>query len=140
MKYLLIALILVSCGKKDNLDFYEVEKKDFDHLINDSKKRTTSKPHDLDFAKTKTILNRDYPIEIALYDDGKWFYDLPNLDKGSGTWKYTEGRLELFAERDLFDMHIDVVVLEEDGKIIGIDFVDRHGRQVLPVEKINATK
>lgn len=125
----------MSCGPKKDFEFYATDKKDFDHMIN--KQSAPAKP---DMGKLKTILNRDYPIEIALFEDGKWYYDLPNLDDGFGTWKYEDGAIKLYAERDLFDMEIDVVALKESAKELGIMFVDRYGLQTMKAEKINSNK
>ena len=85
----------------------------------------------------KTLLNRDYPIEIAIYSDGQWYYDLPNLDTGKGTWSLENGRIKLFAKQRLFDMHIDVVAIEENAKNVVIKFRDRFGPRILNTEKIN---
>ena len=137
MKYLVfsLTLLLIGCGSKSDVKTFELNKNDYQNIIN--KTATPDKP---DLAQYKTITNADYPIEIAIFEDGKWYYDLPNLDTGFGTWKYTEGALKLFAQRALFDMHINVVGLDEGAEILGIDFSDRHGRRVIPVEKILPSK
>lgn len=137
MKILIISLslLLFGCGSKSDLKTYKITKNDYQDVINQS-----SMPSRPDLSKLKTIINRDYPIEIAIFNDGRWYYDLPNLDTGFGTWKFTEGAIKLHASRDLFDMHINVVGLEEGARILGIDFSDRHGRRVIPVEKILPNK
>lgn len=127
--------ILTACGankEQSNLQFYEVKKSHFDHLVNQK-----DMPKDPNVNSDITILNRDYPIEIALYKNKKWYYDLPNLGEGEGTWEYENGVLKLFAKRSLFDMHIDVVATEELAKSVAVKFSDRFGKQVLKVEKIN---
>lgn len=139
-KLILPAALLVlftSCmnQKPTDVTFYNVERSDFDHIMNTKKK--TTKNQKIDLADYKTILNRDYPIEIALFDDGTWHYDLPNLEEGSGTWKFEAGNIRLFAERPLFDIHINVVATAEKAAKIAIEFSDRHGYNVLPTEKIN---
>jgi len=131
------ALCLVtSCNPtgedKSELKLFEVKASDFNQIINDK-----PLPRDPNINQDKTILNRDYPIEIAIYNDGKWYYDLPNLDTGTGTWKYQDGKIKLFAKRALFDMHIDVVATQEGAKAVAIKFADRFGPKVLNVEKIN---
>ena len=69
MRILILMLLFISCVERQELEFFKVEKQDFDRIIN--KSRTPSQP---DLAEAKTIINRDYPIEIALYEDGKWYY------------------------------------------------------------------
>ena len=133
---IIAATTLLGCNPsgddKSELTLFEVQASDFDQVINDK-----SLPLVPDLTADKTILNRDYPIEIAIYNDGKWFYDLPNLDTGTGTWEYKNGKIELFAERDLFDMYIDVVATKEGGAEMAIKFADRFGPKTLKVEKIN---
>ena len=133
-----LLLLITSCNPlssddKSELKLYEVQASDFDQVIN--AKPLPSHP---DLTSDKTLLNRDYPIEVAIYNDGKWYYDLPNLDTGTGTWKYENGKIKLYAERDLFDMHIDIVATEEHGATMAIKFSDRFGPKVLDMEKINA--
>jgi hypothetical protein len=143
MKYLLILLplFLLSCNpssltgsseEKTPLKFFLVEQKDLNHLINEK-----ALPANPNLNSDKTLLNRDYPIEVALYNDGKWYYDLPNLDSGTGTWKYEGGMIKLYAERILFDMYIEVVAIEKGAEKVALKFTDRFGPRSLPSEKVN---
>lgn len=133
---LFLLVVLYSCGgNNSDLETFEINPNDYRSIINN--KKAPAKP---DLANLKTIINRDYPIEIAIFEDGRWYYDLPNLDTGFGTWEFSQGAIKLFARRSLFDMNINVVGLDEGAKILGIDFSDRFGRRVIPVEKIQPTK
>lgn len=134
-KLMFLLLIIIGCGDKGKLDFVELEREDFQPIINE-----TSAPTKPDLAEVKTILNRDYPIEIALFEDGKFYYDLPNLDDGFGTWKFESGKLVLHAKRDLFDMDIDVLSLNDDATDLGLHFIDRFGFRTIKVEQIQPTK
>lgn len=141
MKILLlsaIVLLFVSCEpqKPTDVKFYQVEQADFDHIIN-KKDHKTVKSGKIDLANYKTLLNRDYPIEVAIFDDGTWYYDLPNLDTGSGTWKFVAGNIRLHANRPLFDININVVATAEKAAKISVEFSDRHGYNLLSAEKIN---
>ncbi len=135
--FILALILFPSCnpisGDKTELKLFEVKSSDFDQIIN-----SKPLPSDPNLNEDKTILNRDYPIEIAIYNDGKWYYDLPNLDTGTGTWKFENGKIKLYAERDLFDMYIDVVATEEGAKAMAIKFSDRFGPKVLKVETVNS--
>lgn len=84
-----------------------------------------------------TISNDDYPIELALYSDGKFYYMLENLGDGNGTWTFKNGKVRLYAERRLFDMHILIKALEEEAAKVGIEFADRFGPQFLDMENKN---
>lgn len=132
MKYLVILLILISCGQNGSKDSVKVGEKSFAHLVNQKKM-----PNDPNLNSEITILNRDYPIEIALYEDHKWFYDLPNLGTGTGEWKFEDGKLKLFAKRTLFNINIDVFAKDLDAKNINIQFFDRFGFESLNMEKTN---
>lgn len=139
MKRILLMITLVSiassCGlnkEKSQLSYFKVEANDFTKYIN--QKPMPSEPN---LSEDKAIINNDYPFEIALYSDGRWFYNLPNLDTGSGTWKFENGELKLFASRTLFDMKIDIKALEEEAARVALKFSDRFGPQVLKMENVN---
>ena len=130
---LTLLISLLSCGqKKSDIEFFDVKEEDFSHLINNQRQ-----PSSPDLGALKTIQNRDYPIEIALFNDGTWYYDLPNLDTGRGTWKYEDHKIKLHAKRILFDMDISIISLKENAKEVGIRFTDRFGPQLLKTEKVN---
>lgn len=136
MKYLLISfltLCFISCGHQTKNPVIPVEESAFNQYINQK-----SLPKDPNINQEITILNRDYPIEIILYKDHKWFYDLPNLGKGKGTWEYKDGKIVLFAKRSLFNLNIDILATTNDAKEVAIQFVDRFGFQSLKMEKTNS--
>jgi len=129
----ILMFVLVGCGKsKNDITVYSADKKDFSYIVNQS-----VMPEKPDLANHKTLLNRDYPIEIALFENGDFYYDLPNLGDGKGKWKFIKGRIELKAKRSLFDMEISLHAIEENAKDIGLEFFDRFGRNLISVEKIN---
>ncbi len=132
----LLFFVCISCQEitqtPSDLKFYPIKKESFSQYIND--KKMPSKPN---LNEDKYIINRDYPIEISLYNNGTWYYNLDNLGEGKGTWVYKNGRLELFAQRDLFDMYIDIQAIKEDASEIIIQFSDRFGPRTLKVEKRN---
>jgi len=123
--------IFCSCNQSE-LQSFDITEDSFKHLIND--KNMPSEPN---LNRDKTILNRDYPIEVALYKDGQWFYDLPNLGSGSGTWVYEDTQLVLHAERKIFDMNIKIYATKEEAQKVSMKFFDRHGFKSLELEKIN---
>lgn len=134
---LTLAAVLSGCKgvdqeEKSELQFFQVDSSVASTVINNK-----GLPRNPDLSSDKTLINRDYPIEVALYKDGRWFYDLPNLDTGVGTWKMENGMIKLFAKRRLFDMHIDVVATKEKGEKWALKFRDRFGPQILSTEKIN---
>ncbi len=132
MRFLILVFLLSCGGSSSKYTYFPAEQKDFEKFINP--KPQPAKPN---LAADVTLLNRDYPIEIAIYQDNTWYYDLPNLDTGKGTWTHEDGKIVLKAERDLFNMKIDVVAIEEKAEDIVIEFIDRYGQEILTVEKKN---
>ena len=133
---IILGLFLTSCGIKNDgpgkLKFFEVTQEHFNPYINE--KAAPEKP---DLNLDKVIVNDEYPFEIALYKDKKWFYHLKNLGDGFGSWKFENGRIILYAERIIFDMYVEVVALSEEAKDIAIRFADRKGPRELLMKKIN---
>ena len=131
LSLIVILFILVACGKGEH-KFVKVTEKNFSQIVN--QKKLTTEPN---LSVDKSIINTEYPIEIALYEDHKFYYDLPNLGDGTGTWSYEDGHLTLIAARDIFDMKIDVHSMDEMAQEISIRFIDRFGPNVLKMRKTN---
>lgn len=126
-------ILLTSCGGgKKEPSFYPASESSFQNIVND--KNMEAQPN---LTLDKSIVNNDYPIEIAFYKDNKFYYNLPNLGDGSGTWEFKNGLLALKAKRPIFDMYIEVHSVDEAAKNFALEFLDRHGRNVLVVEKQN---
>ena len=133
--FILFSLALVSCGGRSSssdLVFYEVSNDSFSQLVNQS-----AMPSSPNLKTDKTISNDDYPIELALYSDGKFYYNLATLGDGNGTWTQESGYIKLYAERSLFDMYIEIKALDESANNFGITFIDRFGPQAIKVQKDN---
>lgn len=133
----LLALSFISCGDgpggdKEAVSFFTVPAAAYTPFVNQK-----GLPKDVDLTSDITFLNRDYPIEIALYKNGEFFYDLPNLGTGRGTYKYEDGKIHLFAKRTLFNMNIEVIASNEEASEFVLRFRDRFGVRVLPTEKMN---
>lgn len=123
-------LLAVSCGGKKGEKFYPAKEESFSKFVNEK-----AMPRDPNLSIDKSIINRDYPIQLALYNDGKFYYDLPNLDDGSGTWSFDGGQIVLKSTHRLFNMRIDIRALDTEATNVGISFIDRHGPQTLRMEK-----
>lgn len=134
MKLILLMLLLtiVSCGKQGSAKLYRVDDAAMVKFVN-QKSMPTSPNLTLD----KSIVNNSYPIEIALYNDGQFYYDLPNLGDGRGTWKNENGKIELKAKRSLFDMYIKVQASDESAQSLSIQFTDRFGPNTLKMMNVN---
>ena len=117
---------------KSDVVFFTTKNEDFAKYINQK-----AAPLEPNLTLDKSIINNDYPIEIALYSDNKWYYNLPTLGDGFGTWSYDNGMIKLHAERILFDMHIDIKATNEAANAVAIEFADRFGPRVLKMENQN---
>ncbi|MCO4794935.1 MAG: hypothetical protein KC493_14555, partial [Bacteriovoracaceae bacterium] len=130
------SILFCSCIPKEHtkseVTFFKTNQKDFNSYIN--QKIAPSSPN---LSLDKSIINNDYPIEIALYNDKKWYYNLPNLGEGFGTWVYKDGLIKLFAERKLFDMHIEIKAIKKGAESVAIEFSDRFGPQFLKMDNTN---
>lgn len=90
-----------------------------------------------DFNSDITVVNNDYPITLAIYKDKKFYYDLPNLQEGSGTWEWKDGKIELRAKLPIFDMYIEVYGSDANFTATKIQFKDRFGSETLKMESTN---
>lgn len=132
LSLLILGLIITACGKKDPTKFVTADQASFSKYIN--LKNIEASPNlNLD----KAIVNNDYPIEIALYQDQNFYYNLPNLGDGQGTWNYENGHIVLKAKRKIFDMRIDVHAIDQAAQNLAIEFTDRFGPNVLKVSSEN---
>ncbi|WP_408095909.1 hypothetical protein ACJVC5_12775 [Peredibacter sp. HCB2-198] len=135
MKYLMLiplTLLITSCGKQSKTKLYKVEESALTKSVNQK-----SLPQDPNLTLDKSIVNNSYPIEIALYEDNRFYYNLPNLGDGKGTWKLNNGVIELKAKRTLFDMYIEVQGSDEASQNLTIQFIDRFGPNTLKMMNVN---
>lgn len=138
MKYVLAMLVsfsLIGCvpdKETSDLAYYEVEASAYQKFVNN-----TPMPSEPDLTSDKSIVNNDYPIEVALYNDGKFYYNLPTLGDGTGSWTQDGGKLKLFSSRMLFDMHIDIYAADPKANQVILKFRDRHGPQIVKMENEN---
>ncbi len=123
---------LLSCGKQDSTKIFPVTEEAVSKIVNQK-----SMPGDPNLTLDKSIVNNSYPIQLALYQDGQFYYELPNLGNGKGTWKKSGGKIELKAKRTLFDMHIDIQANDEEAQNLSIQFIDRFGPNTLTMTHIN---
>lgn len=120
---------MLSCvpdKQTSTLSYFEVDQAAYQKYVNEK-----SMPADPDLAVDKSIVNSEYPIELALYQDGKFYYNLANLGDGTGSWTMDGGKIKLFSSRTLFDMYIDIFAADQAASKLIIKFRDRHGPQVL---------
>jgi hypothetical protein len=130
----LVLLSISSCtGKSASADLYAAkEPQEFSKFIN-----AKQMPANPNLTVDKAFINNDYPIEIALYQEHRFFYNLPNLGSGTGRWKYNDGKIELRAKRKIFDMYIEVYGADQNIQELAIQFSDRFGAKTIKMENQN---
>lgn len=129
IRLLLSLFMLLSCGREATKPQFKVVESAFSKSLN-----TMPMPTDVDLTQVKKLVNNDYPIEVALFKDNQWFYNLPNLGSGKGTYHYKDGVLKLFASRDLFDIYMEVRAADEQGSAFRLSFSDRFSYKLLETE------
>ena len=125
-KLLVVLLFVISCGKPDPAIFFEKDMTHYQQLINptDIKSNIPASDKTLYYEKSS---QHDFDMELTLYNDNKFSYNMPTLGEGTGSWKYEKGHLNLFATRPLFDMHMRIDSLDKNGHEVGVSFTDRFG-------------
>lgn len=131
--FILIGLTLFSCGSEQSeKESFAVDSALFSPYINEMPMPEQPNP-----ATDKLIVNESYPIKIALYEDNTFYYDLPNLGDGKGTYSIVDGKIALSAERTLFVMYIEMKASDELAENVHIVFRDRFGLQTLDMKNEN---
>ncbi len=139
MVFFTFLLLFTSCientGNQQNSTRQILPITSFEHLIN---QKDLLKKEDVNFNADHSLLNQDYPMEFWLYQNNKYFYDLPNLGEGIGDWSFENGILKLENGHHIkaIDLTIDMQYsiyysLENEARI---EFSDRFGMKNIELE------
>lgn len=125
-------LLLMACGGKSE-SLKKIEPSAVSYYVN------AKDSSDVNTSIDKMIVNNDYPIELALYQDKKFYYNLPNLGDGHGSWEYVDGKIVLKAKRQILNINVDMIieVRAKDRQILAIQFNDRRGPHTLTMMNVN---
>ena len=120
----LLGLAMMSCRNtyesKRPYQIYPQEQKFFSSVINESESSSIQLSED------------NYPISVKLMKDGRFYYNLPRLGDGWGRWKHRDGYIDLYAERTLFVMQMQIHALDPNNpKNLALEFSDRFGPKYL---------
>ena len=132
LSFILLGLCIFGCAENYNLmefkrepSFFEVYKNPHAELNQAAEK----------IESIKLLQTSDqYPIRLAIYDDGQFYYQVDQLGNGTGTWKYEDGGLKLTTRRKIFDMNFYVTAVSAEGDKLVVKFFDRHGYNEYPLE------
>lgn len=125
---LLCLVVLISCGKGKSVKLHDLKQESLSTFVNEKNLNPEIQPN---LTLDKAVVNNDYPITIALYKDNQFYYDLPNLSDGHGTWSYENGKIVLKAKQKFFDMYIEMFAGDEGSQTLAIQFTDRFGSNKL---------
>lgn len=73
------------------------------------------------------LTSEEYPIRLALYENGQFYYQVDELGTGTGRWFFEDGGLRLNAKRKVFDMNFYLTAAEAEGNDLLVKFYDRRG-------------
>lgn len=137
MLFIISMLSLFSCGgSKEKVKMYELKQEALTSFVNPQNLSGTPNP-----GTERFIVNNDYPIELALYSDKRFYYNLPNLGDGDGTWNYDNGKIVMKAKRSILGMDVDMVIemkaADSNGESLAIHFMDRHGPNTMKMMNVN---
>ena len=123
--------------KKGELIFLETPRESLKPTINKRNFKGS-----VDYNEDILLINNDYPIEIRLYQNKKFYFNLPNLGEGEGAWEYDGGKIKLMAEYHVeaidftIDMNYFIGLIDKKGSL-AINFTDRFGPKILKLDKVN---
>lgn len=118
-------LFLVGCSGDYKMVQYQRDEKFFDNYKNSASEidQAATKIESIKLLQT----GDEFPIRVALYDNGKFYYQVDELGTGIGDWEFYDGGLKLTTRRKIFDMNFYVTAAGTDGDDVVIKFFDRHG-------------
>jgi hypothetical protein len=102
-------------------------------MINGSENfdQAETKLDELKLITSNKASNQKYTMRMALFDNGKFYYQVENLGNGIGQWKYKDGYVNLYAPRAMFDIDINLFAAEATGEALSMQFLDRFGHNAV---------
>lgn len=122
---ILTCVFMMGCSQTYNMVQYQRDETFFTTYQNPSAELSQAE------AKIESIkllqTSEEFPIRLAIYDNGKFYYQVDELGTGIGDWKFEDGGLKLTTRRKIFDMNFYVTAAAVDGNELVVKFFDRHG-------------
>lgn len=148
---LLSLLTIISCGGDFDYGNFPRDKSHYDKIINDKSisesktflqtKKVTSNTNP-DLKEDIYLENSSFGIKVALYKNGKFYYQLADLGMkgdGYGNWNFRDGIfiIDTNGKRSLFDVILHIFSADPEAKTYKVRFRDRFGWQVLKLNVVN---
>lgn len=118
-------MFLGACAEDAKLISFERDPEFFSPYLNSKDQFSDAKERLGDLKILQT--GEEYPMRFALFQDGRFYYQIDKLGDGVGRWKFHSGGIEMTAVRPIFDMHLYVSAAEPTGEKTLVRFIDRHG-------------
>jgi hypothetical protein len=135
---LLVVPFLFSCGKKASVKLFHASEENYSKFINTRISPSGERPN---ISGDKNFINHQYPVELALYSDHKFYYNLPNLGDGYGNWNYEDGKIVMKTKRNILGKNItmtyEIQANDESAENVSVQFTDRWGAQSFRLKKNN---
>lgn len=129
---LIVAGCVVSCSPISEMTAHKRESAFYSRFVNTGE---DMKDVEQNLDRVKLLqTGPQYPMRMALFPEGKFYYQVDNLGDGEGRWDIKDGVLRMRAIRPLFDMHLFVSGEKAAGDEAIIRFIDRHGFNSLRLE------
>jgi hypothetical protein len=135
---ILVLPLLFSCGKKAEVKLFDAPEASYQRFVNPTTAPTGDNP---DISGHRNLVNDQYPVQVSLYSDKTFYYDLPNLGDGHGTWEYSDGRIVMKTKREILGKNIEMIyelqANDETAENVSLQFTDRWGAQSFRMRKNN---
>jgi hypothetical protein len=134
----LVIGVFVGCGKKAEVKLFSATEESYSKFVN---AKTSPQGELPDISSDKHVVNQQYPVEIALYSDHRFYYNLPNLGDGYGTWKYEDGKIVMLTKREILGKNIEMTyelqANDPNAENVSVQFTDRWGAQSFRLKSNN---
>lgn len=131
LKIVLVAGFLVGCSGKAPVQ-HKRDETFFAKVLNPGEKFEHAE-QELPNLKLLTATDK-YQMRYALFDNGKFYYQVAKLGNGIGTWSYQNGIIHLLAPRNFFDLELNLGAAAAEGDAMAFQFLDRFGNNVVQVD------
>jgi hypothetical protein len=137
--FLFILSVTVSCNTDNDgeVQFEQPTKLFLTSVVNNK-----ARPAEQNLAQDIYLENAGYPLEIALYNDNSFYYNLPALGDGHGKWEEIKSGYQLISRRKLGGAQIEMKYIirqkNDSSQNLEVRFEDRKGLKILPLRLVNA--
>ncbi len=129
---ILLFAVITGCSRESKVVANERPPEFYNRFVNSAADEKVA-PETLHELK---ILEADetYNMRIALFDNGRVYYQVDRLGDGRGIWRFYKGAIEIVAYRPIFDMQLYISGESATGDSVIVRYYDRVGLNSHPIE------